>query len=294
MFGRGETNVKWLTIQLVLVYPRIYAFFCYYRKKERRKEIEDKFDFFLGGTWTPEKKRRVVRHIFELRGSRKVMRYLIPHMNAEYIKRWVRTEGLYHLDQALEGGRGVVLMTGHFGNPQFGFNALRVMGYDLVLVKGGQEKQRDRTFRYTDSVEDTIFINEASISEVYRGRIIETLRSGKIINYYGDTQEGRTKERIPFLGKAIDFPTGMIHLARQTKAAVIPFLHFYERGKITLILREPIDHGWERGEGEYQRIIQEFASILETYFLVYPEQYMGIYGPTALAASYRAHQEGEG
>lgn len=289
-------KMKWLFFKLLFLYPRVYAFFCYYRKKERRKEIEEKFDFFFKEQWNAKKRRAVVLNIFQLRGLRKVAYYLIPLMDAQFIKKFVKIEGLHYLDRALKEGRGIVLMTGHFGNPQLGYNAVRMLGYDLILIKGGAprsvRKPRRKKFRYVDAIENTIFISASSLPENYKGRILETLRSGKIINYYGDTKEGRKKEKISFLGREIGFPTGIIPLAHQAQAAIIPFIHLYRNGKITLIFKEPIDDNWKEGEKGYRRIVEGFSKILESYILDQPQQYFGIYGPTVLSDYYLSYRNG--
>jgi lauroyl/myristoyl acyltransferase len=287
--------MKWLFFKLAFLYPRVYAFFCYYRKKERRKEIEGKFIFYLKERWDSKKRKEVIRHIFELRGSRKLVYYMIPLLDAQFIKKFVEVEGLHYLNRVLKEGRSVILIAGHFGNLHLGFNALRVMGYDVIGIKGKAprptKKSWHQKFRHFDTVENIIFIAAPFRFRELR-RISETLRSGKIILYYGDTKEGRKKEKVSFLDKEIEFPTGIIHFAYQTKAAVIPFIHFYQQGKITLIFKEPIDRNWEEGEREYKRIVEDFVKILESYILDQPQQYMGIYGPTVLSDYYFSYRKG--
>lgn len=288
-------KLKWLLFKLAFLYPRIYAFLSYYRNKRRRREIEEKFDLFLPKGWDFEKGREVVKHIFELKGSRKVMRYLIPLMDDRIVKRFVKIEGLHYLDQALKKKRGIVLMAGHLGNPHLGFHTLRVIGYDFTLIKGGAPREpAHRKFRYSETPEDTIFIYDPLHSASYKKRILEILQSGGIINYYGDTREGSRKEIVSFMGRQVGFSTGMIHLAHQAGAAIIPFIHLYQRGRITLIFKEPIDHEWKAGEGEYRRIVTEFAELLETYLVTCPEQYMGVYGPTVMSDYYRSYRNHHG
>jgi KDO2-lipid IV(A) lauroyltransferase len=283
--------VRWLLIKLAFFYPRVFAFSSYHRKKEKRREYEDKVIFFYQKKKDPEIVKRIVKGVFELRGVRKVMRYLIPLMDASFIRRFVKVEGLHHLDEALQEGRGVVLMAGHLGIPHLSFNALRTMGYDLILLSGVTPKEpKHAKIRYYDTHQNTIFVHNPSLSEEYKKRILETLRAGKIIYYDGDAGEGRVKEKVSFLGKAMEFPTGMIHLAHQAKAAIVPFIHLYQKGKITLIFKEAVDHQWINGEGEYRKIIETFANLLESYILTYPEQYLGIYGPTIPAYYYRDHR----
>lgn len=283
--------MRWLLFKLAFFYPRVYAFSCYYRKKEKRREYEDKVIFFYYQEKDPDRVKRIVKGVFELRGVRKVMRYLIPLMDASFIKRFVKVEGLHHLDQVLKEGRGVVLIAGHIGIPHLSFNALRAMGYNLILLSGVTPKDpKHPKLRYYDTRDNTIFVHDPSFSEVYKKKILETLQAGKIIYYDGDAGEGRIKEQISFLGREMDFPTGMVHLAHQAKAAIIPFIHLYQRGKVTLIIKEPIDDHWGNRDRDYKRIMAEFAKLLESYILQYPEQYMGIYGPTVLAYYYRDHQ----
>jgi lauroyl/myristoyl acyltransferase len=283
--------VKWLLFKLAFFYPRIFAFSSYCRKKEKRREYENKVIFFYPMEKDPKRVKKIVKGVFELRGVRRVMRYVIPLMDARYIERFVLVKGLHHLERSLKEGRGVLLMAGHIGIPHLAFNALRVMGYDLILLSGVTPKTpKHPRIRYYDTHENTIFVNDPSQAKAYKERILETLRSGKLIYYDGDAGEGRTKERIPFLGREMDFPTGMIYLANQARAAVVPFFHLYRRGKLTLIFQEAIDHDWKKGEGEYRRILIEFGKMLEFYIREYPEQYLGIYGPTVLNDYYRTCQ----
>lgn len=286
----GAIKLNWLFFKLGFYYPRVYAFFCYYRKKERRREFEDEVIFFFKKERDPK---RIVKGVFELRGVRKMMRYLIPLMDVHFIKRDVKVEGLHYLNQSLKEGRGVILMAGHIGIPHLAFNALRIMGYEVILLSGvTPKKPKHPRFRYYDTHGNTIFVHDSSLSEVYKRRILETLQSGKIIYYNGDAGVGRIKERLSFLGREMDFPTGMIYLAHHAKAAIIPFIHLYQKGKITLIFRGPIESYWKEGERGYKRIVEEFVKLLESYVLNYPEQYLGIYGPTVLAYYYRSHRNG--
>jgi len=286
--------LKWIFLKLAFFYPRVYAFLCYYRKRAKRKEFENKVLFFYPKEKDPQQVKKIVKGIFELRGVRKVMRYLIPLMDSQYIQRFIEMEGLDHLDEALKEKRGILLMAGHIGVPHLAFNALRVMGYETILLSGVTPKTpKYPKIRYYDTPDKTIFTHDLSLSENYKKRILETLRSGKMIYYDGDAGEGRKKERVPFLGREMDFPTGMLHLAHQANAIVIPFLHLYRRGKITLIFKAPLDKGWKYRENTYQNILQQFVELLEAYILNYPEQYLGIYGPTVLANYYKSFREGE-
>ena len=286
--------MKWLLLRPAFLYPRIYAFFCYYRKKERRKEIEEVLLFCNGG-WDRERMKAITLGIFEQRGLKKLNRRLIPLFDTRFIEQFVRAEGLHYLNQALEEGRGVVLMSGHFGNPHLSINAMRVMGYNVKVLKGGRlRKAKPSRFEYYESWDNTFFLHDPSLSDAdKKKRVLDFLQSNGIVYQMADAAEGRRKEYTSFLGKEMGFPTGLIHLVHQAKVALIPLFHFYEKGRLKLILKERIDNHWEDGEEGYKRIIVDYAKLLESSILSHPEQYIGIYGPTVLNDYYRSHKAGK-
>jgi lauroyl/myristoyl acyltransferase len=279
--------MKWLLFKLAFLYPRLYAFFSYYRKKAHRRDYEEKVRLFYNEHIDREGLHRIVSGIFELRGLRKIQRYLIPLIDKRLIQRCVTIEGLDILDHALNKARGIILMSAHIGNFHIAFNILRVLGYEIYFFKGGNpKKQRSQRYRYVDPPGHTIFTRNAALSSATKKQILEILRSGGIIYYTGDAGGGRKKVAVPFLGRTMNFPTGMLHFAFQTNAIILPFIHLNRRGKMKLIFQEPLDREWKQGNEDYQRIVRSFAKLLESYILAYPEEYMGIYGPTVLSSYY--------
>jgi len=286
--------LKFFLLRPAFLYPRIYAFFCYYRKKERRKEIEEILHF-CNEKWDRGRMKAIAMGIFERRGLKKLNRRLIPLFDTHFIERFARVEGLDHLRQALEGGRGVVLMSGHFGNPHLSINAMRVMGYDVKVLKGGGLRRgKASRFEYYETRENTVFLHDPSLSDTdKKRRILDILRSGGILYQMADAAEGKKREYTSFLGKEMGFPTGLIYLAHQAKAALVPLFHFYENGRLRLIFEKRIDDDWKEGERAYGRIVARYAKLLEYYVLAHPEQYIGIYGPTVLNDYYRSHIAGK-
>ncbi len=280
-------HLKCLFFKLSFLYTRVYAFFCYYRKKGQQKGLEEKVKLFFPVT-DPRRIKRIVKGIFELRGVRKIQRYLIPWIDHPFIERFVKIEGLNHLDLALKEGRGILMMAGHIGNPHIGFSVLRAMGYQITIIKGGKSKKVDRRrYRYSDPPEYTIFTEDAPLTKNSRGRALDVLSSGKTLYYSVDAFGGKRRVEVPFLGRPMAFATGTLHLAHQANAIVLPFIHLYRHGEIELIFRAPIDEGWKSGEEDYKRMISEFTGWMESIILKYPEEYMGIYGDTVLDHYYR-------
>jgi len=280
-------HLKWVFFKLAFLYTRVYAFFCYYRKKKQQRELEEKVRLFFAEK-DPHRIKKIVRGIFELRGGRKMQRYLIPRIDDQFIQWFVAIEGLDHLDDALKEGKGVLMMAGHIGNPHIGFSVLRRMGYRITIIKGGKSKKAEyRKGRYSDPHEYTIFTEDAPLSKSSRERAGDVLRSGGTLYYSADAFGGKRKVEVSFLRRNMAFATGTLYLARQTRAIVLPFIHLYRHGKIQLIFGAPIDGGWKHGEEDYGRILSEFTGWMESIILKYPEEYMGIYGDTVPDHYYR-------
>jgi len=281
--------MKRILFKIAFLYPRLYAFFCYYRKRDQREAFEDKVRMFCSSRTNGQELKKIVRGLFEIRGTRKLQNYLIPQMDRDFVKWFVAIEGIDRLDQALKQGRGVLLMSAHIGNPHMGFSVLRILGYQINIIKGGKPRRsRQQRFRYSDPHEFTIFTHDTSLPVTSRERALEILQSGKILYYSGDAVGGKTKVEIPFLGHRIRFSTGTLHLAFQANAIVIPFIHLYQGGKIRLIFHEPMEGPWT-GERDYRRVIESYAKLLESHVLERPEEYMGFYGNTILSDYYQSH-----
>ncbi|MCK5098556.1 MAG: lysophospholipid acyltransferase family protein [Desulfobacteraceae bacterium] len=284
--------MKWLLHKVFFIYPVIFSFFYYYRQKEWRKDIEDKAVLFFKQK-DPQKIKKIVRGIGELKGARKVQKYLIPQMDKQFIKRFVDVKGIHHLDQAVKAKKGIVLITGHFGNPHLAFCGLRAMGYDVTVIKGGGSPRSSKhsRYKYYDTEDNTIFLHDPSPVKSYKKRILDTLQSGGTIYCATDVAEGKASEEVVFLGKKMSFPSGIIRFAHQTNATIIPFMHFYRRGKLSFIFKEPIENDWNSKNMKYNDIMTKYATILEYYILKYPEQYMGAYGPTVLSHYYNSYHK---
>ena len=278
--------------KIFFIYPVIFSFFYCLRQKDWRKEVEDKTVFFFNPK-DPKRIKKIVRGIAELKGVRKVQKYLIPQMDKQFVNQYVDIKGLHHLDKALKQGKGILLMTGHLGIPHLSWCALRIMGYDITVLKGGGGPRGSKhpKYKYYDTHENTIFLHDPSPEVSYKKRILDTLESRGTIYFAADVAEGKSNEEITFLGVKMKFPTGMIYYAHQAEATIIPFIHFYRRGKISLIFKEPIHNNWAHGKMEYNAILTKYAKIYEYYILKYPEQYLGLYGPTVLSHYYRSHDK---
>jgi Kdo2-lipid IVA lauroyltransferase/acyltransferase len=268
--------MKRIFLKLVLLYSLFYSNYYYYVKKHRNREYEENAKLFLRDGIDTKESLRIIKRLIELKGIRKMERYIIPLIDKQFIDEFTEIEGLDILDRALSSGRAVVLISAHIGNLSIGLRILRKLGYGAVFLKSGiPDKRRSKSKLRVHPPDYSIYIPHPPVSHSTKEKILETLRSGKIIYYMVDSARGRKRVEVSCFGRTFTFPTGMLHYARQANAAVLPFIQLYRRGNIKLIIKEPIDGQWKQGERDYDRAIKEFARILESYILAYPEEYYG-------------------
>jgi KDO2-lipid IV(A) lauroyltransferase len=149
--------------------------------------------------------RAVFRHF-----GRMVGEFLkLPRLSAAEVDRLVVVEGEENLRQALAMGRGVLLITGHFGNWEFMARWLSSHGYPINVVA---RDARDPTA--TKLLTDTREGNGAKV--LYRGNsaraVLQCLKKNEIIALLPD--QNAADVFVPFMGQrtgTVDGP-GIIHL----------------------------------------------------------------------------------
>lgn len=150
-------------------------------------------------------------------------------MGPEHVERLFELQGREHLDEALERGRGVIGVTGHYSCAVRGLLAVGCLGYRLSAVvlqaenvpawvlKGPFRALLRRVRRRTGV--DFVFPGGA-VSQV-RDRI----RNNEIVAFTLDVprfDEAQGGLRVPFLGGEVTFPGALISLAVETDACLLP------------------------------------------------------------------------
>ncbi len=150
----------------------------------------------------PEAERaRMARAVFRHFGEMAAEFVKLPQLDRDAIERLTRVEGEENLCRAFEAGKGVLLITGHFGNWEFLGRLLSTHGYPLNVVA------RDaRDPAATKFLADTREGNGAQV--LYRGSsaraVLQCLKKNQIVALLPD--QNAADVVVPFLGQ----PTGTV------------------------------------------------------------------------------------
>jgi KDO2-lipid IV(A) lauroyltransferase len=186
--------------------------------------------------------------------------------------------GTEHLDQALQDGRGAILMTPHLGNWELGGLTIAARGTPVhVLTVVDRDNQVQA---YRDEVRGLHGIQTIHLHfEDYRTILdmVHLLKENRVLAMLGDRWVGGKKSAVRFFGRRIWFPSGAAALAQATGAPLIPvFVVKRPDGRYKAWMEPPIRVSRQHGHSN-QTIIeektQELASVFERMIRAYPDQW---------------------
>lgn len=180
----------------------------------------------------------------------------------------IQAEGMEHFTRALEAGRGVVLVTGHFGNWERMAQYLTAVGLPVSVVArdANQEGVNDRVLKLRE---------KAGVEVLSRGNaarmILSKLKKNTVVGILPDQNAGDIY--VPFFGKPCGTVQGPAVLSERTGAAVIAAYCTWEAcGRYRIRIGEPLvaEPGFEPIEGMTRAI----NASLEAAIRRHPEQWL--------------------
>lgn len=162
--------------------------------------------------------RQVVRGSYANLG-RSVAEFLRFPVMGDALDSLVEIRGEENLRQALARGRGVILLTAHFGNWEMAAAALSRKGFPMNAI--GAE-QRDP--RVTDRIAE---LRESfGVKTISKGfdlkAALRCLQRGEVLGILLDQDPRQKGMVVPFLGLPASTPYGPVKMARKLGAAVVP------------------------------------------------------------------------
>jgi KDO2-lipid IV(A) lauroyltransferase len=154
-----------------------------------------------------------------------------PRVHRGNLDKYVEIRGLEHVDRALRGGKGVVLMHPHMGPVQLPLHGMGLLGYPVHQVGGGIVPGLSRVGEWAAATR--MSLESAMPVTVHDGRgflrpVLRALKSGGVImatcDGTGGGQElGRRLVR-PVCGQPMRVPVSPVWLAHQAGAPLLPLV----------------------------------------------------------------------
>lgn len=177
--------------------------------------------------------------------------------------KWISIVGKEILDRVRAEGRPVVLLNSHFGVSNVVPIVIARLGIPVTAVTFYDNLAR---YRLKPCAGLTIL----SLRQGFAGRVVvgarRALARGEVLHMSGDGPQGKNRVAVPFLGGRRQFAVGFARIAAATRAVVLPvFAPVDERGKVRVIIGEPLDDGGDGGDEKQRatRLLASYVKLLE-------------------------------
>ena len=180
-----------------------------------------------------------------------------------------------NLDAALSKGKGVILVSAHFGNFPLMLARLSLEGYSIV---GIMRPMRDNRVEKIFLKKRDAFHIKTIYSQPRQACVeatIRSLRKNELVFIPIDQNFGTGGVFVDFFGRKAATATGPVVLAQRTKAAVVPCFIIRQKDDTHKIIFEPALDLQEVISPEQTVIIniQKLTTIIESYIRTYPAEW---------------------
>jgi len=148
--------------------------------------------------------------------------------------------GLDELRQSVATKRGVIIVSGHYGNPEVVLQAAVALGIPTFTLTEPLKPQRLNDLVHKLRARRGQVFRPLSLSAVREA--IRWLREGRVVPLLCDRDIQNTGMALPFFGAETRMPTGATELALRTGAIVIPmFCRRTKGGRFDVFSEPPLD-----------------------------------------------------
>lgn len=238
----------------------------------RRGVTLDNIASAFGERYTAVEMRRIGRRSYVNFAKSMIEFASLERLEAGRLRGIVRIEGRKHLDAALEGGRGVVAVTGHFGSWELLGAAIVAHGYDVDFLVGEQSN------RLVDDMMNDLR-RAGGIGIIARGvaarGVFSSLKKNRIVALLSDQDARRAGIFVDFLGRPASTFQGAAQFALRMRSAIVCCCIVRQPDESHVALFLPaihVDPDAER-EGEIRRLTEEHTRALGSLVELHPDHY---------------------
>lgn len=206
--------------------------------------------------------------------------------------------GLSRLEEAVRGGKGLLLLTGHLGNFIVIGHYLRSLGFPMTFVA------KRLANKYVNREIESVYGRHGSTIIPVQGfkndpqagiRFYRSLKRGDIVVVLVDQDAGPEGYRSAFFGLPTFLPSGTSRFAYRAGSPVATGFATRERGQLVVEIQPPIDYSSAGSPDAAEKIIlDEYSRRLEKKVRTAPEQYFWFHKKWKSLPEVRAQYEGTG
>jgi len=266
--------IKLIPANLLYGFAKGISSLAYRFASKQRNIALDSLRIAFGKEKTPEELEKIARDCFTFIAKSAVELMFLMDKPIE-LRNSVVIEGQEHLNRALAAGKGVILVSAHFGNFPLLLGRLAIEGYKSAgIMRPMRDARVEKIFmkkREKFGVK-TIYSQPRNVCV---NSTIQALRNNELVFIPIDQNFGTGGVFVNFFGKQAATATGPVILAQRTKAALLPcFIIRQPDDTHKIIFESAINLEIKDDAEETVHInIQKLTTIIEKYIRKYPAEW---------------------
>jgi len=243
----------------------------------------------FGGEKSKAEKIRIVRECFISIAKSAVELVAIVGKSPDFLKGRYELVNKEHLDKALARGKGVILVSAHFGNFPVMIARLACEGYKAGAIMRPLKYERFERFLAAERDRFKIHTIKSIPRKECVAQTIRSLRNNEVIFLPLDQNFGTGGVFVDFFGSKAATATGPVVFAQRTHAALVPCFIIRQKDNRHRIVFEP-EVPLAKCETEQESIrknVQTLTAIIELYIRRYPAEWAWIHRRWKAKQKYR-------
>ncbi len=215
-----------------------------------------------------QRRKAIIRNTYANFGQTFIELMRAPQRDDAELDERVRIHNIDVLQEAKARGKGVIFLSGHFGNWEIMAAALRAVGFPMTVIA---RRQRNKLI---DPLIDGYRYSEGIVTlppgMAVRG-ILRTLRQNKAIALLADQDAKHRGIFVDFLGRPSSTATGPAIFALKTGASLIFTVCIIRHDATYDLYLQKLDYDKKDSERE---IIQRYANLLGDRIRTWPDHWL--------------------
>lgn len=220
---------------------------------------------------------RFVRDVFRNFGKYLVDFFrMVRYVDDDFVRKYVKCQGVEHLKNALKRGKGAIFMTAHMGSWEMGGIIVRKMGFPILAVALPHKHKlvNDLFNSQREKCGVTVVTPQVAVR-----RCLEKLKANETIALVADRDFGPHGLLMDFLGCKALLPKGPAILAIKTGAAIVPtFFIRNDDGTFDLTFEPPVYSNYVGdqtvSDDVLKGIINQYIKTVEDRIRRFPGQWL--------------------
>lgn len=256
-----------INYKIAIIFADLYHFFA----KQDRENVTHNLGMIFKDK-TPAEIDRIKKELFRNFAKYLVDFLRISKLNTHNLKDLMFFKNLRYVDEALEKGKGAIILSAHLGNWELGGVSMGILGYSIwAIVLPHKDTVVNSFFDFQRTRKNLKVIHFGSAVR----QCLKVLSENCLLAIVGDKDFSSGGVKIDFFGKEMLFPKGPAAFSIMTGAPIIPGFTIRNNDNTSTLVFEPPIEFKQTGnrENDIKALVSNYKKVIEDYIRRYPQQW---------------------